>query len=112
MKKLFLVCVLLIGGSIAYTLPVCATETSYAANSDLPGDAQPITVYKVVQVGGSAWSTSPVSAYYSSSENCIYVSEGRRKNQPYTINENRAYGQPNDGRAEYRYVAGGYYFNL
>ena len=112
MKKIFLICVLLAGTSVATTLPLSAAESTYFASNELPNDASPITVYKVVQVGGNSWSNSPKSAYYSRSENCIYVKEGRRENQPYTITENRAYGQSNDGRAEYRYTAGGYYFNL
>lgn len=66
-----------------------------------------IDVYLVRQVGPTAWSTTPKKAYYDADNNWIYV--GR---QSYTIQENRAYGQENDGRASYRYVAGGYYFNL
>ena len=112
MKKFFLVLVLLFGGSVVYTSSMVAAESSYSSSRELPEDARSITVYKVVQVGGNAWSTSAKNAYYSSSENCIYVTEGRRVNQPYSVTENRAYGQSNDGRAEYRYTAAGYYFNL
>lgn len=112
MKKIFLICTLLVGAPVCSTLPAFATETTVAAAGELPDDARSITVYKVVQVGGNAWTNSPKSAYYSSSENCIYVNEGKRKNQPYSVSANRAYGQENDGRAEYRYTAGGYYFNL
>lgn len=112
MKKIILVCALLFGISAVYTTHMVAAESTYSSSRELPDDARSITVYKVVQVGGNAWSSSPKDAYYSRSENCIYVNEGRRKNQPYTISENRAYGQSDDGRAEYRYTAGGYYFNL
>lgn len=100
-------------GGTAFIAPsVQAARTSYTSSDQLPDDAVSITVYLVKQVGGTSWSTSAVSAYYSRSENCIYVNEGRRKNQPYTVHENRAYGQSNDGRAEYRYCASNYYFNL
>ena len=115
MKKLILICAMLVGGLALSLPPINATQvasTTSAYASELPDDARSITVYKVVQVGGAAWSTSPKDAYYSSSEKCIYVTEGRRVNQPYSVFENRAYGQPNDGRAEYRYTAGGYYFNI
>ena len=112
MKKILLIFALLAGASVATSLPAVAAESTYSAGKELPDDARSITVYKVVQVGGNAWSNSPKSAYYSRSENCIYVNEGRRENQPYTVTQNRAYGQSNDGRAEYRYTAGGYYFNL
>ena len=112
MKKLFLVLALLVGISAIVVPTVYATQSAYASPT-LPDDARPITVFRVKQVGANAWSNSPVSAYYSASENCIYVNEGSRKNQPYSVYENRAYGQSNDGRAGYRYVAGGeYYFNL
>lgn len=115
MKKIILICAVLIGGS-ALCIPAVnattVTATASAASNELPEDATSITVYKVVQVGGNAWSKSPKSAYYSSSTNCIYVTEGRRVNQPYTVSENRAYGQENDGRGEFRYTAGGYYFDL
>lgn len=95
--------------------PINATKVPSSLTSSakgLPSDAQSITVYKVVQTGGTSWSTNPKNGYYSPSENCIYVSEGSRANQPYTVTENRAYGQLNDGRSEYRYTAGGYFFNL
>lgn len=111
MKKVVLIFALVIGGLLP-SLPVWAAETAYSTSRDLPDDARYITVYKVVQVGGNAWSTSSIGAYYSASENCIYVDEGARKNQSYSVMENRAYGQSNDGRAEFRYEAGGYYFNL
>lgn len=111
MKKIILVCALLLGGGVVTTVPVFASQSSVSASRELPADARPITVYKVVQVGGT-WSTSSKSAYYSASENCIYVNEGKRKNQPYTVSKNLAYGQSDDGRANYHYTAGGYYFDL
>lgn len=113
-RKIALICTLLVGGYAASSISVNAVENSvtYSMGKELPDDARSITVYKVVQVGGNAWSTSAYSAYYSRSENCIYITEGRRQNQPYSVYENRAYGQSKDGRAEYRYTAGGYYFNL
>lgn len=112
MKKIILVCALLLGGGVITTVPVFASQSPVSASRELPADARPITVYKVVQVGGNSWSNNPKSAYYSASENCIYVNEGKRKNQPYTVNKNPAYGQSNDGRASYHYTAGGYYFDL
>lgn len=112
MKKLLLIFALLMGGN-SFTAPyLLASESSYSSENRLPDDAKPITVYLIKQVGGNAWSNNPKSAYYSASENRIYISEGNRKNQPYTVHENRAYGQDKDGRADYRYTAGGYYFNL
>lgn len=116
MIKFFLVCTLLIGGMTVLLPEVQASESlsSISATSarELPDDARSITVYKVVKVGGNAWSSSPVSAIYSRSENSIYVNEGRRQNQPYTISANPAYKQQNDGRGEFRYRAGDYFFNL
>ena len=111
MKKFILACALFIGSYSVATIPAYAVQTIYASQN-LPDDARSITVYEIKQVGGNAWSSRTVSAYYSASENCIYVNEGRRKNQPYSVIENRAYGQENDGRSEYKYYAGGYYFNL
>lgn len=114
MKKFLIICILLVGGYALFTPSVNATHAISVVSPEktLPDDARSITVYKLVHVGGNAWSTSPKDAYYSRSENCIYVTEGRRVNQPYSVTENRAYGQSNDGRADYRYTAGGYYFNL
>ena len=115
MKKFILICTALIGGVTYFTPAIDAAQiapTHTVASVTLPDDAKGITVYKVVQVAGNKWSTSPKSAYYSPSENCIYVTEGRRENQPYTVYENRAYGQSQDGRGDYHYTAGGYYFDL
>lgn len=113
MKK-FIICAALLAGGFSIAPSINATEivSMPSAAQALPEDATPITVYKVVQVSGNAWSTSAKSAYYSASENCIYVTEGRRVNQPYSVSENRAYGQSQDGRGEYKYTAGGYYFDL
>ncbi|MBO8447473.1 MAG: hypothetical protein IAC32_07005 [Bacteroidetes bacterium] len=112
MKKFILICALLLGASAVYTTSMVAAESSYSYKTELPDDARPIRVFKIVQGGGNAWSTSQKDAYYSPSEHRIYVTEGRRVNQPYEVHENRAYGQEKDGRAEYRYTAAGYYFNL
>ncbi len=70
-----------------------------------------ITVYKIIGVNA----TASFTAKYSASENYIYVYErksGRSIWFYYTIYNNRAYGQENDGRGSFRYVAGDYYFNL
>lgn len=70
-----------------------------------------ITVYKIIGVNA----TCTFTAKYSASENYIYVYErksGRSLWFSYTIFNNRAYGQENDGRSSFRYVAGDYYFNL
>ncbi len=112
MRKLFLVCALLIGSTVTSIFPVIAAEATISSDRQLPDDAREITVFKLVHISGNAWSASKKTAYYSRSENLLYIDEGQRKNQTYTVNENRAYGQSNDGRAEYRYTAGGYYFNL
>ena len=113
MKKLLLILALFMGSTSISVPYIQAAESSYSSNNSLPEDARPITVYLVQQLrGGNAWSSSPKSAYYSASENRIYVNEGSRKNQPYKVSENPAYGQEKDGRAEYRYTAGGYYFDL
>lgn len=113
MKKYLLILALLAGGSIAVSAPMTAPESTYRSNDrQLPEDARELTVYSLVHISGTAWSSSPKSAYFSRSTNCIYVTENNIKNIPYDVHENRAYGQDNDGRAAYRYVAGGYYFNL
>lgn len=112
MKNLLLIFAFILSSTYVSVPYLQAAESSYSSINSLPEDARPITVYLVKQVGGYAWSNSPKSAYYSASENRIYIDEGSRKNQPYTVYENRAYGQERDGRAEYRYTAGDYYFNL
>lgn len=108
MKKTFLA--LLIG--LFATMPMAATEssvesTSFSQNKKDYSELPKIKVYRIVQVGGSAWSKSSKDAYYDAQDNAIIVD-----GQPLTIHENRAYGQENDGRADYRYMAGDYFFNL
>lgn len=70
-------------------------------------ETRSITVYLVKQVGGGVWSKSSISATYDSERNVIKVGKFE-----YTIHENRAYGQEKDGRAEFKYQAGNYFFNL
>lgn len=98
---------------------VCSTSVMVAVNSyksveesqeiylASASQAREITVYLIKQVGGDAWSKAAYTALYDSDRNVIKV--GRFE---YTVHENRAYGQERDGRSEYKYVAGGYYFNL
>lgn len=66
-----------------------------------------ITVYQIKQVGGRAWSKMAVSATYDSEANTIKVGKFT-----YSVTKNLAYGQSDDARGEFKYVAGGYYFNL
>lgn len=81
--------------------------SAHANESMLSTTGTEITVYLVKQVGGRAWSKSAVTAIYDSKEKTIKVGKFT-----YSINKNLAYGQSDDGRGEYMYVAGDYYFNL
>lgn len=106
MRKLFVSLVTLttlFGGFSAVALPGESSSCVVASASA----QQSITVYLIKQVGGNAWSTTSYKAIYDSDANTITVGKFT-----YNIHENRAYGQENDGRSEYRYVAGNYYFNL
>lgn len=108
MKKIFLT--MLIG--LFAIMPMAATEssvelTSFGQNKKDYSALPKITVYRIVQVGGTAWSKSSKEAYYDAQDNSIIVN-----GVALTIHENRAYGQENDGRADYRYQAGEYFFNL
>ena len=76
----------------------------------LADNTRTITVYMIKQVGGDAWATSTLSGLY----NPDYGKYGEItiKGMTYTVHLNPAYGQERDGRAEYRYYASDYYFNL
>ncbi len=94
----------------AATNPATGTTASYSSQSE-DGRIREITVYKLTPIGqsGNAASSQAFTGYYDAANNKIKV--GRFT---YTVSENRAYGQANDYRSEYRYVAGpgDYYFNL
>lgn len=64
-------------------------------------------VYLIKQVDGNKWSSAKKIGYYDADSNRMWIG-----GVDYNIHENRAYGQANDGRSEYQYEAGGYYFNL
>ena len=76
----------------------------------LAANTRVITVHYIKQVGGDAWS----DATYSGTYNPDYGQYGEItiEGVTYTVHLNRAYGQDRDGRASYRYEAGGYYFNM
>lgn len=116
MKKLLVLCslftafIVVNGGYKAFgSEAVCLSaneEISLQASSD---DNLPvIQVFKFTLVGrNGAYSKRQFDALYNANEGTIKVGK-----LVYTIHENRAYGQENDYRSEYRYVAGDYYFNL
>ena len=79
---------------------------SYFNNTAITAGRE-ITVYQIKQVGGRAWSKTAVSATYDSEANTIKVGKFT-----YSVTKNLAYGQSDDARGEFKYVAGGYYFNL
>ena len=88
-------------------------ESNSSTNYDeivLADNTRNITVYLIKQVGGDAWSKSAVSGLY----NPDYGKYGEItiKGVTYTVHLNPAYGQERDGRADYRYYASDYYFNL
>ena len=76
----------------------------------LADNTRTITVYLIKQITGDVWSTSAVSGLY----NPDYGTYGEItiKGITYTVHLNPAYGQERDGRADYRYYASDYYFNL
>ena len=52
----------------------------------------------------------PKNAYYSPSEERIFVKEGKHM-MNYNVHENQHYGQ-DSSKGKYRYRAGDYFFNL
>lgn len=78
----------------------------YIHNAEITTGTE-ITVYQIKQVGSQAWSKSAVTAIYNREANTIKVGKFT-----YSINKNLAYGQSNDARGKFMYVASEYYFNL
>lgn len=81
---------------------------SYEAktSADVPQDAKTITVYVIVGTNASV----SKSAYYSPSENRIYINEGKHM-MNYNIYENPQYGQ-DSAKGRFKYRAGDYFFDL
>ena len=77
-----------------------------ATTNNLPSDAKSKTVYLIV--GANA--VVPKDAYYSPSENRIYINE-RKHLMNYNVHENQHYGQ-DSAKGKYKYRAGDYFFNL
>lgn len=109
MKKLVLI-FSLFAFSATPLLNAANLTTVIEFSSVHPGDhsnLKELTAYKVTQVGGTAWSKAPVTAYYDKSANELHVGK-----LFFSVTKNPAYGQEKDGRSEFKYVAGGYYFNV
>lgn len=106
MKKVIIILAAIIclsanaNGSMRYS------TDSYIHNASITAGTE-ITVYQMKQVGGQAWSKTAVTATYDSEANTIKVGKFT-----YSVTNNLAYGQSDDARGEFKYVAGGYYFNL
>lgn len=105
MKKIVIILVAVIclsanaNGAMPYYVDSHIHNTAITAGTE-------ITVYKIKQVGGRAWSKSAVTATYDSEANTIKVGKFT-----YSVTKNLAYGQSDDARGEFKYVAGEYYFN-
>ena len=109
MKSIFLLL-----GILSFNLSTLSGDVSSSLTSAeevvLADNTRYITVYYIKHVGGDAWSKSAVTGEY----NPDYGKYGEItiKGMTYTVHLNPAYGQDRDGRADYRYYASDYYFNL
>lgn len=70
-----------------------------------------ITVDEIHQVGGRAFSHNKKTAQIDWDNMTLYIDEGQRKNQPYTVRTNPYKGYDDDDRGVYQYCASNYYFN-
>lgn len=77
-----------------------------SASNDLPSDAKSITVYLVVGTNAVV----PKDAYYSPSENRIYIMRGKIM-MHFIVHENPQYGQES-AAGKYKYRAGDYFLDL
>ena len=77
---------------------------------EIDSNLSPISVTKIIQLPGGAFSYSTESAQIDWDDMTLYVDEGSRKNQPYTVRTNPYKGY-DDPRGEYAYCASDYYFN-
>ncbi len=80
--------------------------TVAADTNNLPSDAKSKTVYLIV--GNNA--VVPKNAYYSPSEERIYVKVGKHM-MNYNVHENPFYGQ-DSAKGKYKYKAGDYFFDI
>lgn len=106
MKKIAMILATVICLSANANETMLYSMDSYINNTTITAGTE-ITVYLIKQVGGRAWSKSAVSATYDRETNTIKVGKFT-----YSVTKNLAYGQSDDARGEFKYVAGGYYFNL
>ncbi len=111
MKKILIIAAIVcfgigISSAIERSTPETRIETCETESNVID-----ITVYKLTKVGNTAWSETAKSARYNRDEHVIYIREGRHE-MTYNVNDNIAYNNSGDARSKYRYVAGGYYFNL
>ncbi len=109
MKKILLICALLISGTTVVIPTVNATQVPTAVSNsenEMPADAYPLTVYIIV--GTDA--TVAKSAYYSPSKNRIYIKEGKHF-MNYNVHNNPFYGQ-DSAKGRFNYKASEYFFDL
>ena len=94
-------------GVLANVATVRTIAADKYENVVLAAASYEVEVHYIKQVGGDAWSDAAYTATY----NPDYGKYGEItvKGMTYTVHLNPAYGQDRDGRAPYRYEAGGYY---
>ena len=78
---------------------------------EIKSDLTSISVTRITQLPGGAFSYLTKSAQIDWDSMTLYVDEGSRKNQPYTVRTNPYKGYDDDPRGEYAYCAESYYFN-
>ena len=88
-----------------------AQKGTISTNKNINVNLQSITVEKItpLSVGGFAFQTK--SAQIDWDDMTLYIDEGSRKNQPYTVRKNPYKGYNDDPRGKYSYCASDYYFN-
>jgi hypothetical protein len=108
MKKLIIVCLGLLTFGLGVTI-AHPSETSINGEISMSSTRE-IPVYVLTNLGGGVYGQTQYTGIY----NPDYGDYGEItiKGQPYTVRLNPAYGQDKDYRADFRYYAGGYYFNL
>ena len=113
MKKLLVLASLVIALTMmSFTIISTREETKsnvleFNSEINLPS----ITVDEIHQVGSRAFSHSTKTAQIDWDNMTLYIDEGQRKNQPYTVRTNPYKGYDDDDRGVYGYCASNYYFN-
>lgn len=113
MKKILMLASFVIAlGMMSFTIISTHEETKtnaseYNSNINLTS----ITVDEIHQVGPRAFSHSTKTAQIDWDSMTLYIDEGQRKNQPYTVRTNPYKGYDDDDRGVYSYCASNYYFN-